>query len=1058
MNAGYPLTFAQESIYFLNDLTNGMPVYHMPQAFRLRGKLDVPTLDRALRTVVQRHEALRTAMIDTPRGPRQIPHEPSFELRVVSLSSSEIETILSNHVAAPFDLQNGKGFRADLFRTGGDEHVLLLNLHHALGDMSSLGILFRELGAAYSNTPLPDGITQLGEYATRKRAQEPAAETIDFWRSTLKDYATDLDLPLDRTRPRFPSFAGEAIYQDWPSDLTAGVRQLARAQRSSIYNICLAALEILIHRSTGQQRFCIGTPFSDREDPALENTIGYLVNLLPLPCEIQAGEPFTKVLASVRAASLEAYANSSISFRRILKELNLASDSPKPPLARIVFQHFPEMPRLELAGIQCQPLRVHSRTSKFDLCFSLFEYDGTMTAEIEYDTDILTRDSAQLWGKQYQTLLRSIVATPNETVARLNIVSEEEKRLIQNWNNSVAPYPREATVHQLFEEQAAARPNAIALASESGKMTYHQLNARANGVAKQLQDRGVKPGDFVGVCLKRSAELIVSLLGILKAGAAFVPLEANYPPARLQYLFRDSGVRVLITDSRNARIAPAGTELLFLNGAEGPNVSFAGSATDIAYVMYTSGSTGDPKGVMVPHRAITRLVKNNDFASFSRDEIWLAFAPVSFDASTLEIWGPLLNGGTVALYPSEFLNVEQFETVLKKFNVTSLWLTAGLFNTIIDQKAEALRGVRQLLVGGDVLSIAHIRKALNALPDTRLINGYGPTENTTFTCCYTIPRDCPADRPIPIGRPIRNTQVFILDESMEAVPIGVPGDLHAAGDGLAAGYLNKRELTESAFIKCNNQRLYRTGDRARFLPDGNIEFLGRRDGQVKVRGFRIELGEVEGALRKIPTIQDACVVAHSDSGGSKQLVAYIVSHHGSVFDPVAIAREVAKVLPSHACPSIIIPLSELPLGPNGKVDRRALPPPGSLEIKRECTDPKNAIEARLVEIWRQILEVPAVSVDDNFFHLGGESLRATRAISQINRAFDCGLTLPRIFEAPTVRQMAEIVARSSERSADTMRKSLGIRPETDPIEVDALSDQEVDDLLNQLVAANDSAR
>ncbi len=965
-NGTHPLTFAQESIYFLNDLTNGRPVYHMPQAYRLRGPLDAGKLEKALRSVVNRHEALRTVIVELSAGPRQSAVAVEFRLRQNICAEGDLNARLAEAIAEPFDLGKGEAFHATLFRLGPEEHVLLLNLHHAVGDMSSLGILFRELADGYAGRPLTGDVKQNGEYASHRRSIETTAETRAFWRESLKDYTAELDLALDKSRPRFPSFAGDALYQEFPRELAENLKQRARQMRCSLYMLCLAGLEALVHRYTGQQKFCIATPFSDRDDPAFENTIGYLINLLPVPCDVGANTCFQDLVQSVREKCLEAYGNSAISFRQILQELNLASDNPKPPLARVVFQYFPEMPELELTGVKCEPVQVHSGTSKFDLCFSLFERNGTITAELEFDTDIFTRESASLWTQHYIELLRSAAENPALEVGALNITNESERNLLARWNDTLVSYPREATVVQLFEEQTAAHPNAQAIVADTESWTYRELNERANAVAHELQGRGVKAGDYVGVCLKRSPSLVATLLGILKAGAAYVPFDANYPKARLEYLFRDAGVRLLITDSKSARIAPPGTELFFVSDARSEfNPQRQATAESPAYVMYTSGSTGDPKGVVVPHRAIVRLVKNNDFASFSPEEVWLAFAPVSFDASTLEIWAPLLNGGVLAIYPPEFESVEQFERVLAQFKVTSLWLTAGLFNTIVDQKAEALRGVRQLLVGGDVLSVAHIRKAQEALPNTELINGYGPTENTTFTCCYRIPKNWPAGRSIPIGVPIRNTQAFIFDERMQPMPVGVPGDLYAAGDGLALGYLNKPELTGATFISQDGRKLYRTGDRARWLSDGTIEFLGRRDGQVKIRGFRIELGEVEAALRRVATIQDAAVVPHSDSGGSKQLVAYVIPRNGNPIDVPRIKNELSNALPAHCCPSIIIPLSELPLGPNGKVNRSALPKPGSLDLAREHTAPENAIQDKLAEIWRQILEVKTLSIDDN---------------------------------------------------------------------------------------------
>lgn len=1062
-----PLTSAQESIVFLDDLAHRRPVYHMPLAFRILGALDVAALERALNAVVERHEALRTAIVAAPEGLRQEARASRFSLRLHSISPGELTDRLTQAVEEPFDLSSGRPFRADLFRLADEAHVLLLNLHHALGDMTSLGVIVRELGQAYAGETLPLAGAQSGAYAAQCQS-EPSAETRAFWRDALRDCVAELGLVTDRARPRIPSFAGDVVWRELPQTLVQALKQTARQKRCSVFVLTLAALQALVRRETGQEKFCIASPVSDRVDPAFEATVGCLVNLLPIPCRVSLEQPFSDLLERAREQALASMEHHGISFRRIMRELNLSSDSLKPALARVVFQYFPEVPRLELRGVQSTALPLHTSTSKFDLCFSLFETAGAITIETEYDSDLFERGTAERWTAHFENILRSVCENINQALGTLQLGSAEDERLIAEWNDTGADYPKDATIPQLFSEIAAARPDATAIVSEHESITYRELDERANAVANELLRQGVKPGEFVGLCLPRSPMLVAAIIGILKAGAAYVPFDANYPQARLDYLFIDTAVRVLITNEELARIAPARINLLFIDSANrsliAPEQKL--SALSAAYVMHTSGSTGEPKGVLVPHRAIVRLVRGNDFAMFGPEEVWLAFAPVSFDASTLELWGPLLNGGVLALYPPDFQSVEQFEAVLQKHRVTSLWLTAGLFHTIVDQRIEALRGLRQLLAGGDVLSVAHVRKALLALPGTRIINGYGPTENTTFTCCFEIPRDWPEGRAIPIGRPIRNTRVYILDEAMKPVPVGVPGELWTAGDGLSLGYLNQPKLTAASFVQWRGQRLYRTGDRARWRADGLIDFLGRRDSQVKIRGFRVELGEIEEVLRKQPGVRDAAVAVHLDAGGGKQIAAYLVAEAETQLDIELVRSKLSDALPAHACPSAILPIAQLPLGPNGKVNREALPKPASLLLQSASeleANPPNEIEAKLAEIWRQILEIPSVRLDDNFFHLGGESLRATRAISQINRAFICQLTLPKIFEAPTVRQMAAKVAQA--RAGQIMGEITEgrIRAANDhdsgvlPIDVEGLSDEEVDSLLNQLIG-NDSEK
>jgi amino acid adenylation domain-containing protein len=947
-------------------------------------------------------------------------------------------------------------------------------LHHIVGDMSSLGVLFRDLAVAYENIrigtapALTEENLTLADHAREQRGRAVPAETLDFWRERLKDFTTDLDFPLDRFRPRLPSFRGDAVYTEIPAQNVAGLRTLARQNKCSLYMLCLAALQVLVRDYTGQERFSIGTPFSDRDDPRLENTAGYLINLLPIPCSVDPSQSFRDLLAKVRATCVEIYGHHQIAFRTILQELGISSDSPKPPLARIVFQYFPETAVLNLPGLDCSPMQVHSKTSKFDLCFSLWEQDGRITSEIEFDTDIFERSTVERIARHFGQLLRSITENSTARIASLSLIDAEELAAIERFEQNQRPYPRDASVQELFEEQARLNPDAVALLFENESLSYRALNERANQIARHLQAQGVAPGKFVGVCLDRSPGLIASLLGVLKAGAAFVPFDAKYPKTRLEYLFADSEVRLLITDSRrHAHIAPPGTRTMLLDlvqpeisAQSTENLPRTSNGGSIAYMMYTSGSTGNPKGTLIPHRAISRLVKNSDFASFSPEEVFLAFAPVSFDASTFEIWGPLLNGAKLAIYPPEFESVEQFESVLQRYGVTTLWLTAGLFNTIVDRNPKSLAGIKQLLAGGDVLSVAHIRKAQAALPNTKIINGYGPTENTTFTCCYTIPKNWPENRSIPIGTPVSNTEVFILDDGLQRVPIGVPGDLYAGGDGLSLGYWKRPELTERSFLQNPfdpEKRIYKTGDRARFLEDGSIEFLGRRDGQVKIRGFRIEIGEVEAAFRQLQGVRDLAVVAHPGQNGGKALVAYLVPAGNGQSDPAEFLREVSALLPAHACPSRIVLLDELPLGANGKVNRAALPLPTDEKSEQPLSPPANPIEEKLVQIWRQILEVPRLGVDDNFFHLGGESLRATRAVSQMNMAFNCRLTLPRLFEAPTVRQMARLVETSAKEDRAGPMKNRVTSP-NDISDISKLSDDDVDLLLNQLLETHDSAR
>lgn len=1022
---GIPLSAPQLDIYTAQKMADDKGVYCMPLAFRMFGPLNKAILEEALSEVVKRHDALRGELILDGSEPQQrIQSFTRFTLTFHEPTpSSKADEAIRKALATPFKLRGELPFRADLFRLHPEDHILLIQLHHLFGDMASLAIICRELGVIYSarvdgktgpELPEPNGLSSGNSPAT-------SSEDLEYWKKQLSDCSTDFELPLDKRRPAIPTFTGDVVIRDFPETTVADVTKLAKDLKCSVYMVLLAAFETLLFRYTGEQNFSIATPFSERIDPVLQNTVGYLSKLLPIVCRIKAEQEFRGLVQEVRENCIEAFSHSSVSFRQIVQQLQLSQQGARPAVARVAFQYYPEELELQLTRLKTEQFYLHNGTSKFDLCVSVGGIVGKRSIELEFDTDIFERDTIERFGQCFQRLLEEIIKDSNKAIGTYDIVSSNDKDLLRRWNETYAPYPSDATVHSLFEERVKLHPERIALLSGNRRISYHELNALADNVAANLKQAGLGKGGLVGVCIKRSPQLIAALLGILKTGAAFVPFDASYPKSRLQYLFDDSGVQLLVADKHGLDVAPANVKTceisnLLLEKKEKQSLAPAIPASSPAYIMYTSGSTGNPKGVVVPHRAIVRLVRNNDFMGVSEEDVFLAFAPVSFDASTLEIWTPLLNGATLAVYPSEFDSAEQFAAVLNENGVTVLWLTSALFNTIADQDIQCLKGVRQLLVGGDVLSASHIRKALAALPDTRIINGYGPTENTTFTCCYTIPPKWDQDQSIPIGKPIRNTKVYILDKALQLVPVGVIGNLYAGGDGLSLGYWNKPGLTKASFIhdpfsSDPNHRLYRTGDRARFLPDGNIEFFGRKDAQVKIRGFRIELGEVENAFRSLKGVRDVVANVHQDSDSTKTLVAYIVpepSNHPNASELLKAARE---ILPSPSVPSSIMFLPRLPLGPTGKVDRRSLPPPERCASIAAPVAPANSLEERIIGIWQMILGVQGVGANDSFFDLGGESLRATRAINQLNKLFDCKLAVSSIFVAPTAREMADLISR-----------------------------------------------
>jgi len=620
-----------------------------------------------------------------------------------------------------------------------------------------------------------------------------------------------------------------------------------------------------------------------------------------------------------------------------------------------------------------------------------------------------------------RVLLEGMVAAPERSIADLPLLpGEERERLVMDWNGTAREYPREAGIHELFEEQVRCTPEAVAVEYGQSQLSYRELNERANRLAGYLRRHGVGPEVMVGLCIERSVEMVVGVLGILKAGGAYVPLDPEYPAARLSFMLEDTAAPVLLVQEKLRERLPAYKgRVISLDGDWGEiekeradDLKVAAGGRNLAYVIYTSGSTGRPKGTCIEHRSVVRLVKNTNYIELGPKEVVMQFAPISFDASTLELWGSLLNGAKLAVCPAGLLSLEELGQFIRERGVTTLWLTAALFNQMVDTQLDNLRGVRQLLAGGEALSVAHVRRMLGVIGSGRLINGYGPTENTTFTCCYVMTADTRIENTVPIGRPIANTRVYVLDRHMQPVPMGVPGELYVGGDGLAREYLHQPQLTAEKFVAdpfdpTGQGRLYRTGDLVRYLPEGNLEFLGRIDQQVKIRGFRIEPGEIEAVLNRQPQVREAVVVAREDAPGDKRLVAYVVAKGASEGLVEGLREQLRASLPDYMVPVAFVVLDALPLTPNGKVDRKALPAPErESQVTAAYVAPGSELEQQLVAVWQDVLGAQRVGVDDNFFDLGGNSLLVTRVHARIKPMFAREVRVVDLFRYPTVRLLA----------------------------------------------------
>ena len=1031
-----PLSFAQQRLWFLHQLEGPSSTYNIPLVLELAGPLDLEALNRAFSEIIRRHEVLRSRLLlrgDEPIqlvSPAGVVTLPVVDLRESTDPEMEAHELARREAADPFDLARDEPLRLRLLRRGESAWTLLLTLQHVAADGWSLAILFRELAILYGAfregkpSPLPELGIQYADYAVWQRGWltgERRNRQLHYWQSHLAGAPDCLNLSTDRPRPSRQSHRGGVISFTVDSALTSDLHELGRRSGATLFMTLLAAWATLLSRYSGEDDLIIGSPVANRTQSAVEPLIGFFVNTLALRADLSGNPSFLELMARIRHTCLEAYAHQELPLEILVESLGVTRNLAHGPLFQVMFvlQNADEEAPL-LDGLDITLAKSESTTAKFDLTLSITEGDGALAATLEYATDLFNEETIERLGGQFRKLLRSLLANPEQLVSLLDILPpQERKRLLVDWNDTAAPLP-EKCVHQLFEAQVEESPDAVAVLYQDESLTYAELNVRANQLAHALIERGVGPDAPVAIALERSSEMIVALLAILKSGGTYVPLDPEYPTKRLAFMLEDSGARILITrESLFLRLPRSVEHTLCLDSEaaaiarqpeSNPNQPVA--PENLAYIIYTSGSTGKPKGCLIQHRSVVRLVKNTNYVVITPSDLFLQFAPISFDAATFEIWGALLNGAGLVVFSPRIPTPEELGAFIGSRGITILWLTASLFHLMVDHELQSLTGVRQILAGGDFLSAPHVRKFLEILPPGhRFINGYGPTESTTFACCHLMNGSSVIEGQVPIGKPISNTTLFILDGSLRPVPLGVPGELHIGGAGLARGYLNRPELTAEKFIPdpfsdAPGARLYKTGDLVRYRPDGNIEFLGRMDHQVKIRGFRIELGEIEAALAAHPGVREVLVITGSDADGEKRLVAYVVP----VADrpaPGELRTFLKMTLPDYMLPAAFVFLKALPLTPNGKIDRKALPEPDACTSASTGTAPRNPLEEVLVGLWATLLHQPGIGIHDNFFELGGHSLLATRLTSRLRDALEMDIPVRRLFEFPTVAGLAD---------------------------------------------------
>jgi amino acid adenylation domain-containing protein len=1015
-----PLSFAQQRLWFVDQMEGPSATYNSPTVLRLRGALNVEALRAAVSDVVGRHEALRTVFPAIDGEPRQcVLPTAEIPLPLIPCGESELTDRLREHAARPFGLARDLPVRAALFAVGSDEHVLSLVLHHIASDGWSVGLLTRDLAAAYADRcaghapqwpPLP---VQYADYALWQRellGGGVQGEQSAYWQRALAGAPEELALPTDRPRPAVPSYRGGVVELNIPSDLHATLTALARTHGVTLFMVLQAALAVLLSKVGAGTDVPIGSVVAGRTDEALDDLIGFFINTLVLRTDVSGDPTFTELLGRVRSTDLEAFSHQDIPFDRVVEAVNPTRSSTRHPLFQImlVLQNNAEA-RLTLDGVTVEREPAERERTKFDLTLDMRELGDSAGLEglLEYSVDLFDRHSVELLASRFIRLLTALAGSPEAPIGQADILSGEEAAALRSWNQTAVPLPQ-TTVHALFEQQADTRPDAIALISGTEQWTYGQLDAQANRLAHALRTSG-DTDDVIGIRLPRSPELIIAVLAVLKAGAGYLVLDPQFPEPRLAAIATQARLRTVITES----------DFTGLDAMPPDRLNLPVRTDDIACVMFTSGSTGTPKGVITPHRALTGTYLNQHYAGFTPDDVWLQCSAISWDAFALEVFGALLFGGTCILIP----HTDQIAPSILQHGVTCLQLSASLFNLLADEHPDTLSRVTHVMTAGETASPPHVQRTLHRNPDTHIVNGYGPVESLGFTTAHTATTHDTTT--VPIGTPVNNKQVYILDPQLRPVPPGITGEIYTAGTGLAHGYIAQPALTAGRFTANPfqpGQRMYRTGDLGRWTHHGHLQFAGRADQQIKIRGFRVEPDDIATTLAAHPTVKHIAITAHNGA-----LAAYVVPHTGHHAATDQLRAFATEQLPEYMVPAAFIEIDALPLTSNGKLDRRALPAIDYTAMVSSTT-PRTPQEEILAGLFAQILDLPAVGIHDSFFHLGGHSLLATRLISRIRTTLKAELTVRTVFDAPTVAQLAEQIA-----AAAPARPALQARRRPQPV-------------------------
>jgi amino acid adenylation domain-containing protein len=1054
-----PLSFAQQRIWFLDQLEPENPLYNIHTGVELLGPLNVPVLQRSIAEILRRHEALRTTFAVIEDRPVQVINQNAiFKLPVHDLQELDesqrrlkVSAWAEEDAHRRFDLTKGPLLRANLLRLGETEHVLLLTIHHIISDGWSVGVFVRELAALYEAytagrpSPLQELSIQYADFAAWQRdwlQGERLEEQLSYWRAQLSDAPPLLELPTDRPRPPVQSYKGAHETLVLCESLSRSLKELSRREGATLFMTLLAAFSTLLYRYSGQRDILLGTPIANRNRAETESLIGFFVNTLIFRTRLSEQMTFRELLCQVRETALEAYAHQDLPFEKLVEELQPERSLSHSPVFQVMLdlQNAP-MRDLELQGLRLTPLPFDSRMAKFDLVLTVGETDGRLSGQLEYNTDLFDGGTVRRMARHLEHLLETAVSNPDEQVSRLPLLTDDERhQILFEWNDTQVENEPSLCIHEVFEQQAAAKPHAVALVHKDEQLTYRELNERANKLAHHLRRLGTGPESLVGVCLERSAEAVVAILGVLKAGGAYLPLDPSYPRERLSWMLADAGAEIVITLEYLERDADE------IETQINADFKTTINSEKLAYLIYTSGSTGTPKGVLVSHRNLV----HSTFARFryyqERLDSFLLLSPFAFDSSVAGLFWTLCRGGMLVI-PEEDSHQDPayLAGLIERYSVSHLLGLPAFYELILrEARPRQLTSLRTVIVAGEPCLAELVQHHAEMLPRAALFNEYGPTEATVWSSVYRFGPSVPFCGLVSIGRPVANTQIYVLDPQLQPVPIGVTGEVYIGGDGVARGYLNRPAQTAERFVSHAfsakpGARCYRTGDLARFLADGNIEFIGRNDFQVKIRGYRIELSEIELALAQHPDVREAVVLANKTN---ERLTAYVVLKEISSATTKQLKDFLKERLPDYMLPASFVLVDALPLTTAGKVDRNALPTDQiGVEANENYLAPQTPLEQVLAGIFSQILSLERIGADDSFFDLGGHSLLATQILSRVRETFQLELPLRKFFRTPTVTGLAAAIL-EDEAERERVERTAEIL-----LKLATLSDEEVDDLL-----------